>query len=265
MPATQAQIAFQVGTLSTGQHWAIVLEPNSEMAGFTVAPGYVVPVDTTQVGNIMPNQSGVLGVDNYVAKDSYFAFQNTRNLNQSVFVVSQVPVGKAVSVLQNGAVVFHARITAPVLLVDGNVAADTSNPRALAVLMLMMPKMIQDEFGPALHIDGQGELVASTAALRRHLRFMPSVGGTFSGQTYADADGRAAAVSANIHIDGSGKVTSVSLLHGSGPFASAVTQSLKGARFKPFSDHGNVTPVNGVIQFTLWNDGEAPKSSIGGV
>ena len=265
MPATQPQITFQVGVLSPGQNWAIALEPNSAVTGYTFAPGFVIPMDTTQPGVMPPDHIGTLGEGYYTAKDSDFAFQNTQNLNQSVFVVAQVPPDKPVSIVQNGAVVFHATVTTPVLLVDGNQVAHGGCARCSAVAFLTLPPVIQQEIGPALRPGSDGGMIASTAALRRHLTFMPAVGAKFSSQTYPVGDGRATFVVARIQIDAIGKVTSVTPIqvHGSGPFLAAVTQALMGARFKPFSYQGNATSVSGTVQFSLSSDGGAPDSNIG--
>jgi hypothetical protein len=261
-PATLPVIEISVGTLAAGQHWAIALEPADNLMGFAVAPGYVVPLVKSKPGKMAPNDIGRLPSSAYILKDSNFSFQNLSTLDKSVFVVVRVPLGRAVSVDSGGKTIFRGNLGGNVLLVDGNISPVASYVEPRAVLMLMNPDMIEDEFGPDVRQDSNGDWVATTGGLRRHLTMLPAINGPFPGQELSYAGGRVAAVFARLHIDENGKVTGVQIVQGAGPLANAVTSTVSEAHFSPFMHDGKPIAVEGVVQYTLQNDGSAPESNI---
>jgi hypothetical protein len=263
--ATQKQISIDIPLLGSGLHWAVALEPQDALERFTVAADTVLaadPVTRPHVGNeaIQPILNG------YQISDSVYRLQSAPTSNLSVFLDVHLPSTRAVSISYGGNVVFIGKVAGPTLLIDGQVDPKSSLPKLRGQLLLMTPWVIPDELGPDLRADFAqyvgGTPQASTAGLRRHLISLPPISIPLDGQALSLANGQAAQVVARIHINSAGAVTDVQIEQGDGPLASGAQQALQGATFKPFTQDGKDIDVNGIVEYTLSDNGKLLDVSI---
>jgi hypothetical protein len=228
---------------------------------FEVKTGSVTPVNTHHAGTYSSSGHPALAPTEYTIGDCNVQVKDLSGTQKSPFLVIQVPSGKGVSISKDGTLIFFGNVTRTLALVDGNILHSSGGMAvAKAVLMLMVPCLIEDEFGPDVVRDEHGVLTASTAGLRKHLVSLPTVTGSLEGVSYDTANGQLATVLLRLHINTQGKVTSVRAVHGSAVLYSRVENAVMAANFKPFEVGGMPTEVDGFLEYTLDKNGELSSS-----
>jgi hypothetical protein len=254
--ATQQEIVLTVDKVAAGEHWSVAIQPSESLSNsFTVKPGSVVSMSTHRAGTYPADGIQPLSKANYTLSDSSCHLHELSGMQKSIYLIAQVPLGKVVSVVQNGIPVFQGKITVPILLVDGNILSNPSMADLKAVMMLMVPRLIDDEFGPDLTQDDKGAWIASTDALRRHLVSLPASTGPFTNVSFDQVNGEMTAVLLRLHIDANGRVTNVSIANGNSALASDVSDAVSGAVFKPFLLNGKPAEVDAFLQYSLDKSG----------
>jgi hypothetical protein len=245
-----------IDKVAEGKHWSVALQPSESLSGsFVVKTGSVISMSTHHAGTYPADGVQPLSAANYALSDSSCHLHDLSATQKSIYLIAQVPLGKVVSVVQNGSTVFRGKITAPILLVDGNLLNSPSMADLKAVMMLMVPRLIDDEFGPDLTQNDRGAWVASTGGLRRHLVSLPAPVGPFTNVSFDQANGEITGVLLRLHIDTNGKVVSIGTANGNSTLASDVSDAVRAATFNPFLLDGKPIEVDAFLQYSLDKNG----------
>ncbi len=265
-PATQDTIVYHLDGIAKHRHWILSLEPDSSLTNFGVATGTVEEIDPMTAPESRNESIARLPEASYALSDSTFRLKNFASSDRSVWVISQIPLNRIISVYEGPRLVFHSKVNENTLLVDGNVAPDRSETIGLyGVGLLRAPVAIQELFGEGVSQDSRGVWIAHAGELQRHLKSLPTIQGPFEGQTYPLFEHRFAVIAARIVVDTTGHVSEyrVQREEGSGPLAEAAKQAILHARFEPFlSPEGKPVPVEADVSVSLGKDDENPHVSL---
>ena len=261
--AQKQTITYDISGVGGKNHWALAITPKESRPDFDVAVGFARPLGVDGVTQANEAQ-GKLSKEYFSLSDSSFRLLGAKTLDRSIWIMSEVPSGKPVTVIADGIVVFHGTIAGPELLVDGNLSSIHDQVRTLAISMLVAPKTIEEEFGSGLLLDSNGGWKVSASEMRRHLKQMPQLIGPFTGQSFPDGEGMAIGVFFTLQITESGDVDKIEVKRGSGPLAEKGKDALLYTKFVPFLVNGVPVRVHGDVDVSLFKDyPDEPSISLG--